>query len=71
MTLQEILNTDCYVQFDTNEELREFIERNGLEVDEIYNHELYIRFHKILLPYSLSLPQHPELIYYHHTTITT
>ena len=71
MTLQEIIHTDCYVQFDTNEELREWVERNKIDVDEIYDDELYIRFQKMLLPYSLALPQYPELPYHHHTTITT
>jgi predicted DNA-binding protein (UPF0278 family) len=71
MTLQEILNTDCYVQFDTNEELREFIERNGLEVDEIYNHETYIAFHAFGAILTVPSGINDGDPIYHHTTITT
>jgi len=72
MTLQEILNTDCYVQFDTNQELREFIERNGLEVyNTIFDRETYIAIFMcgtILTGHSAICANLPI---YHHTTITT
>jgi hypothetical protein len=36
--LSEIINTDCYVQFDTNEQLREWVTANGIK---IHGHNLY------------------------------
>lgn len=29
--LSGIINTDCYVQFDTNEQLREWVKKAGIE----------------------------------------
>jgi hypothetical protein len=71
MTLQEILNTDCYVQFDTNQELREFIERNKIQFDgHIHDGHLFITFFSIV-PRAITLRQaRYNLPIYHHTTIT-
>lgn len=46
MTLQEIQHTDCYVQFDTNEQLRDWVRENKIQLgdDRIYNEDVFIEF---------------------------
>lgn len=55
MTLQEIMNTDCYLQFDSNEQLIEFAEVNGINFELAQSNALVIRFYsgKNILPDSL------------------
>ena len=31
--LFEIINTDCYIQFDTNEQLREWVKKAGVNIE--------------------------------------
>lgn len=72
MKLQDIINTDCYIEFDSNEQLREWVKANGKQVDfqgTIFNDEEYIRFIKGNSPFSLFLPEFPNFPHYHHTTI--
>jgi hypothetical protein len=43
--IKNIIDTDCYIQFDTNQQLREFVERHNLYLgSSILYDDLYIRF---------------------------
>lgn len=43
MKLSEIINTDCYIQFDSNEQLREWVEEAGLKVrGKIFDREKFV-----------------------------
>lgn len=43
--LSEIINTDCYIQFDTNEQLREWVKQVELQLSlEIDDCDIFIRF---------------------------
>jgi len=68
--LSEIINTDCYIQFDTNEQLREWVKKAGIEIDlPIMPNHLFIwlsRYdnHMSLTQAHLNKPIH------HHTNIS-
>jgi hypothetical protein len=67
--LSEIINTDCYIQFDSNEQLREWVKKAGIRlcgyIDDL---DVYIRFYSDEMPYPLEFPvlTHPI---HHHTNI--
>ena len=43
--IKNIIDTDCYIEFDTNQQLREFVERHNLYLgSSILYDDLYIRF---------------------------
>lgn len=73
MKLQEIINTACYVQFDSNEQLKKWVKANNIKVDgSIYDEELYIAFFVHFLPSATFRPppKYTNLPVYHHSTIT-
>jgi hypothetical protein len=44
--LSEIINTDCYVQFDSNEQLREWVKKAVVTLQyEIESNDTYVRFY--------------------------
>jgi len=68
--LSKIINTDCYVQFDSNEQLRGWVKKAGVIMNEyIDDDDIYIRFYSDHTPYPLEFPllNHPI---HHHTNIS-
>lgn len=67
--LSDIINTDCYIQFDSNEELREWVKKAGIEIDlPIMPHHTVIWLSRFDNHMSLSQP-HLNKTIYHHTNI--
>ena len=70
ITLMSAINADSFIQFDTNEQLRNFIELHGLQVNGyVYDSELFIStFSEFDFVMTV-----PEVTYdapvYHHTQI--
>jgi uncharacterized short protein YbdD (DUF466 family) len=69
MKLQEIINTDCYVEFDSKVQLKKWSKKYKLGI-YVSDYELYIRFFKDNRPHSAYSTDHSELPVYHHSTIT-
>jgi hypothetical protein len=68
--LSEIINTDCYIQFDSNEQLREWVKKAGIKLDKWSNEvATYIRFYKSDAGLSVVYPMFPHPIH-HHTNIS-
>jgi hypothetical protein len=69
--LSEIINTDCYVQFDMNEQLKEWVKETGIELDSpIMPYHLYVWLSEHNNHMSLSDAHLPEQPVYHHTNIS-
>lgn len=68
--LSDIINTDCYIQFDTNEQLREFVKANGMDVQAgIFGGELFISVFSEF-DFVMTVPEVTiDLPIYHHTNI--
>jgi len=69
MKLKDIMFTDCYVEFDSNEQLRDFVQKHKIKANLIFNDEMYIRIRAALKPFTVVRPEHHELPVHHHSTI--
>jgi hypothetical protein len=68
--LSEIINTDCYIQFDTNEQLREWVKKAGIETEfQIYDCDIYLRFYSSDMPDSFDNTYPNTRPIHHHTNI--
>jgi hypothetical protein len=67
--LTDIINTNCYVQFDTNEQLREWVANRGIELSlNIWDGDTYIHFFESGAPDPVDYAHKSKPIY-HHTQI--
>ncbi len=67
--LSEIIHTDCYVQFDSNEQLREWVKITRLTMwAGVFNNELFIFLPSDGDPFSIydTIADYPI---HHHTNI--
>jgi len=72
MKLSEIINTDCYIQFDSNEQLREWVKKAGIEIDSyIRDSDRFMRCYCVDGFYPDTTPSHSQQYpVYHHTNIS-
>lgn len=72
--LSEIINTDCYVQFDTNEQLREWVKKHiktqGTKMEFSGFCDTWLSVYSDGLVFFSDDKYRPSIPVYHHTNIS-